>query len=255
MKVLSMGWVVQTWGIACMIVKGLLPSVDAAIFADTGYEPEGTYTFIKTHAPWLESHGISIITVQDNLADRAFSEWGGVFIPARTTRLDGTASGLLHRQCTQRWKIAPIRRWIQAHRKNTSCEMWLGISFDEISRMKDSGVGYIKNVYPLIELLPTPWTRGRVIDWLKSENIPIPPKSACTFCPYHSDKEWREIKKSPLDWKEAVEMDKAIRNARVGYLTYLHRKLIPLEGVLVESLEDMGQLSMFNEECEGVCGV
>jgi hypothetical protein len=35
----------------------------------------------------------------------------------------------------------------------------------------------------------------------------------------------------------------------------MHRSLRPLDEVDFRNLEDMGQMNMFNEDCEGLCGV
>ena len=47
-----------------------------------------------------------------------------------------------------------------------------------------------------------------------SNNYEVPGKSACIGCPYKNDNSWREIKKRPKEWADAVEIDDAIRNGR-----------------------------------------
>ncbi len=60
-----------------------------------------------------------------------------------------------------------------------------------------------------------------------------------------------------VSWLDAVEIDKIIRNGLRGTKErlYLHRSLRPLDEVDFRNLEDMGQTNMFNEDCEGMCGV
>ena len=36
---------------------------------------------------------------------------------------------------------------------------------------------------------------------------------------------------------------------------YVHRSRVPLGKVDFRNLEDLGQLNLFNNECEGMCGV
>jgi len=85
---------------------------------------------------------------------------------------------------------------------------------DEWHRMRDSDVAYITNVYPLVE---AKITRAGCVQWLESRNLPVPPKSACTFCPYHSLAAWKALKAAGgPDWREAVEVDEAIRGKRAG---------------------------------------
>ena len=60
---------------------------------------------------------------------------------------------------------------------------YLGISLDEARRMRDSDVKYMENRWPLVERYIT---RQMCINWLIEHDIPVPPKSACSFCPYQS---------------------------------------------------------------------
>ena len=73
---------------------------------------------------------------------------------------EGEADGIGRRQCTDNYKIRPIRRKIremlglmkrQRVPAGTSVELWLGISTDEAIRMKTSRDTWITNRYPLIE--------------------------------------------------------------------------------------------------------
>jgi hypothetical protein len=93
---------------------------------------------------------------------------------------------------------------------------------------------------------------------------PKPPKSACTFCPYHDDTMWRDMKvNDPKSFGEAVAIDRAIRNgvkdreggARSPSKWFLHRSLTPLESVDFRNAQDFGQIDAFGNECEGMCGV
>ncbi len=65
----------------------------------------------------------------------------------------------------------------------------------------------------------------------------------------------------PKSWQEAVDFDKRIRIGRKkdkeGSPTqqFVHSSRKPLDEVDFRNLEDMGQLNMFNNECEGMCGV
>ena len=132
--------------------------------------------------------------------------------------------------------------------------MWLGITLDEIQRMKQPDVQYITNIFPFIEMLDRPWTRGMVMRWLMENDLEIPVKSSCVFCPYHDRGTWREIKMSGNgDWSKAVEVDRVIRDKRPGYVCYLVADRIPLEDVDFRSEEDHGQLSLWGEECSGMC--
>jgi hypothetical protein len=93
-----------------------------------------------------------------------------------------------------------------------------------------------------------------VVAWLRANDLEVPVKSACVFCPYHDQRTWREIKlRGNGDWQKAVEVDEAIRNARPGYVAYLTRDLKPLTECDFSNEQDHGQLSLWDEECEGMC--
>lgn len=135
-------------------------------------------------------------------------------------------------------------------------QQWIGITLDEVARMRESDVQYIDNVYPFIDYLDRPWTRLMVMQWLDRQGLEIPTKSSCVFCPYHDAASWREIKRQDNgDWSAAVEADRAIRRKKAGYICYLHRDRIPLEEVDFRSEEDHGQLTLWSEaeECSGNC--
>lgn len=82
-------------------------------------------------------------------------------------------------------------------------------------------------------------------------------KSACVWCPYHSDVEWRRIRDTDPDgWSRALTLDDLIRGGVRGTTDrlYLHRSRQPLRDVDLSTAEERGQLSLWDEECEGLCG-
>jgi len=253
MRIISLGWGVQSFTLAAMVALGELEPVDFAIHADTTHEFSGTYAHAAKWAPWLEAHGVKVVTVKNENQRDMINRWGGLRIPAYTITKKG--DGQVHRQCTGDWKIQPVRRYIQSVRNRQPVEQWIGISLDEFQRMRDSDVKYITNRYPLVERR---MTRNDCIAWLERHGLEVPPKSACTFCPFHNTAEWRKIKASPADWQEAVTVDRAIRKARPPYDLFVHSSRKPLEEVDLRTPEEKGQMSIFDEpdengECSGVC--
>ena len=253
MKALSLGWGVQSFTLAAMSALGDLEPVDVAIHADTTHEASGTYSFAARWTPWLEARGARVVTVVSrNAQPVADLTSDKTDIPAFTVG-NSAKGGQLRRQCTGDWKVLPMRRWLQANRNGQRIEQWLGISLDEFQRMKDSDVKYITHRWPLIEKRMTRWD---CVKWLETHGLEVPPKSACVFCPYHNMAAWREMKAAGgADWQKAVEVDEAIRNARPPYDLFLHPARIPLVDVDLRSEQDKGQLSLWDAECEGICGV
>jgi hypothetical protein len=256
-RFISLGWGVQSWTLAAMVALGELPMVDAAIHSDTTHERSATYAFARRWTPWLESHGVRVVTVSD--ADQAATvTTKKTDIPAFTKLSE--KRGQLRRQCTGRWKITPMRRWIAAELKRSGIkktpgvvEQWLGITLDEWHRAKDSDVQYIVHRYPLLEM---DMTRGDCLAWLKEHNLPSPGKSACVFCPYQSPAKWHEMKRqNSMDWRHAVEVDAAIRDVRSPFELFVHSARLPLpDAVAIPEDHGMVQSSIFNEECDsGYC--
>ncbi|HEV2327371.1 MAG TPA: hypothetical protein VGY56_01130, partial [Verrucomicrobiae bacterium] len=140
----------------------------------------------------------------------------------------------------------------------THCIQWIGISVDEAHRMKDSRKSYISNRWPLVE---QNILRRQCLDWMAGKGYPKPPRSACVFCPYHHDNEWRRLKtEEPRAFAQAVDFERRIHAALAVDETwhgtiYLHKSMKPLEQVDFRSEEEMGQTDMFGNECEGMCGL
>lgn len=257
MKVISLGWGVQSWTLAAMAALGEIQA-DVAIHADTTWEKAATYAFVEKWQPWLEAQGLRVVTVDDK-TQAAKAITAQTDMPVFST---GNKDGQLRRQCTQRWKIEPIRRWLreelqrQGLRKSPGVVTSLqGISLDEFQRMRTSDVKWIVNQYPLVDLR---MTRADCVTWLQRHDLPVPPKSACVFCPFQNRRTWQELKRNPDDWQIAVEVDTAIRKVRPPFELFVHPARIPLIDA-VKLPEDSGfmQADMFNDDgCDsGYCFV
>ncbi len=252
MMCISLGWGTQSFGLAAMSALGELPHVDAAIHADTGHEASATYEFAARWTPWLEAHGVRVVTVRpDPKYAECINAFGGVMLPAYTN------AGRFPRQCTSNWKIYPIRRWLQANRNGERVQQWIGITADEAYRVKPSDVQYIEHVYPYLGLrMAAPggriWSRHDVISWLQERELEVPPRSACVFCPFQSTHEWQRVAAESTDWARAVAVDRAIRSVRPPGELYVHRSLRPLEEI---DFTSQPELDLWGNECSGMCGV
>ena len=129
-------------------------------------------------------------------------------------------------------------------------------------RMKPSGVKYITNVYPLVDLR---MTRQDCLNWMESHGYRLPPKSACVFCPYISNDRLREMRDTaPADWQTLVKFDHEMRvrqravinGAKITGTLYVHRDCKPIDEVDLRTASDFGQKDLFEDGCvEGMCGV
>jgi len=262
-KVLSLGAGVQSTTLALMAASGELGEIpDCAIFADTGDEPAEVYR----HLEYLMSGVLPfpVYIAHRGKISEALLNGDKAARPPLFFHKNGKI-GMMGRQCTTNFKISPIKKQIRkilgygsrSRIPNDAAEVWIGISMDEIFRMRPSRVQYIKNRHPLIE---KQMTRRDCLQWLAANNHPTPPKSSCWHCPYQSNNQWREKKiNQPVEWNLAVEFDEKMRSIDMvklnGIAGYLHPSAIPLSEVDLSTDQDRGQLDLFNNECEGMCGV
>ena len=249
LKFVSLGWGVQSWTLVAMSALGEIPKIDYAIHADTTHEAAHTYAHAEKWTPWLEDHGIRVVTVRSESTEVDHDrEIEAVMIPAFTRTISGLTErdGQIRRQCTGKWKIQPIRKFVRtlvANPRPGIVESWLGISLDEWTRMRDSDVKYIKNVYPLIDRR---MNRADCVAWLQKHGLDVPGKSACVFCPYHNGQAWKDMKKrGGSDWNRAVFIDNLVRDKRLPGQLFVHSARKPLEEA-VQIPEDYGasQLEM-----------
>lgn len=270
LRVLSLGAGVQSTTLALMAAQGEIgPMPDCAIFADTGWEPQAVYR----HLDWLRSPGrlpfpvyvVSAGNIRDGLIEGAKGgRWASIPAFTRTVKRNGCVSiGMIRRQCTHDHKILPIRRKIRellglTRRRSPTfpvSEQWIGISLDEVMRMKPSFENWQINRWPLIERR---MTRNDCLLWLSRHGYPLPPKSACIGCPFHSNDRWRHLRDTdPEGWADAVAVDRCIRTGFRGIRgeVFLHRDAVPLDQADLRTEADYGQLDLWPNECEGICGV
>lgn len=133
-----------------------------------------------------------------------------------------------------------------------SVEVWIGISTDEVIRSGPSWDKWTVNRFPLLE---ERMSRTDCEAWLREHGFPVPPKSACTFCPFRSDAEWRWLRDNdPEAWADAVRIDDLIRSSpRMKSRSYLHRSLKPLDEVDLRTDEEAGQGMLM--VCDAGCGL
>lgn len=260
LRVLSLGAGVQSSTLLWMMIEGEIPKADHAIFSDTGWEPKAVYEHLDYLRGLMEKAGIEFHMVShgniktDGLADLPWFLRG-----------EGGDKGILRRQCTARYKLDPIRRkqrelvGLQPGQRSKEHLLTtvIGISWDEAHRMKDPFYNWMTNEYPLVD---RKITRADCIKWAEEHGYPRPPRSSCLGCPFHSNKEWLHIRTNfPEEFEETCRVEEEFRatgklGSNIISEPFLHSQRVPLrEAILTES--DRGQMSMFGEECEGMCGL
>jgi len=274
LRVLSNGGGIQSTTLIMMMCTGDLPWVDHIINADPGDEGEATYR----HLEWLEGQvarysngrvGYHRVSRGGRLSDRIRNRATGrgvlnndrfVSAPFYTLKGKDGRGGQGRRQCTREFKIEPLekkerellgyqpRQRIPAR----SCEVWIGISTDEVVRAGAAFTSWTVNRYPLLEQR---MSRRDCVAWLEGHGFPVPPKSACFYCPYKTNAEWRWLRDNdPSAWADAVEIDRLIRNTPgMREQEFLHRDRVPLDQVDLSTDEERGQGMLM--VCEAGCGL
>lgn len=266
--VLSLGAGVQSSTLALMAAAGEIgPMPVAAVFADTMAEPEGVYRWLD----WLEKQlPFPVIrATRGNLgADSTklvtSKKTGRTYVKTRipfyASDPETGKKGMSHRHCTRDYKILVIQREVRRLMKEhgaKKCLQWIGISTDEAVRMKPSAYAHSENIWPLID---AGISRSDCLAWMKAKGYPKPPRSACVFCPYHNDLEWKRLRdEEPEAFAEAVLYERRL-SAAIKESTalnwdaaYLHADRVPLDRVVFR--DDFVQPELFGNECEGICGV
>lgn len=151
----------------------------------------------------------------------------------------------------------PLWAWDECQ-NDPLVQMQIGISADESDRQKPSRVPWILNEHPLVKHGITREECGLSIEKIMGKKAP---RSACVNCPFHSDFEWLDLKNNrPNEFEQAVKFEQDLQIATSNQealrgIPFLHKSLVPLNEVKFEESPSHTQLSLFSNECEGMCGV
>jgi 3'-phosphoadenosine 5'-phosphosulfate sulfotransferase (PAPS reductase)/FAD synthetase len=239
MLILSLGAGVQSTALLLLSANGVIPKYDAAIFSDTGWEPQEVYD----HLDRLEREvagpaGIPVYRVGSGRIQDDHLFKSQVSMPMYYTHPRDGKAAMLTRQCTQEYKLRPIHRKIRLlggatvsekgrignPKKDFHATIDIGISLDEIQRAKDSRKKYATHQFTLLDMK---WTREDCLKYLQENGFAEVGKSSCIACPYRSNPDWLEIKTTrPAMWEEAVRFDTEMR--KIDERLYVHRQRVPL---------------------------
>lgn len=271
---ISLGAGVQSSTLALMAAQGefdVMP--DAAIFADTQSEPSSVYKWLD----WLENElpfpvhrvtqgDMAKVALTVRKRSKGVGYWTKSLVPGYTLDANGN-KGHMQRLCTYDYKLIALwkaqRRLAKVKRGQKTCSVtsWIGISWDEIVRMKESNKPWVQHRHPLIERR---MTRQHCLDWMHARGYPKPPRSSCVFCPYHSNAEWRRLRdEEPAEFARAVKFERDLQQVKTHTdnlrgVIYLHPSRVPLDQANFKDADpnqtEFGWQS-FGNECEGMCGV
>ena len=277
LRVLSLGAGVQSSTVLFKMLDQEIKPADIAIFADTGNEPKEVYIWLDYLKDLMKDKiDFYVVRNEENtghiIDDYKSASGRHSLIPLHIKRADGTTS-INMRTCTSEYKIKPLQRKVKeilgGSLRGRCVEMVMGISYDEIQRTKIPSNKWQINCYPLVE---NKITRSDCKHWISHTDYGQPPRSACIICPYHDNKEWKNLKDNyPDEFEYAVKFDEWLRdpNSNSAALQkfrdynekkqtpsqqYVYKGKVPLREATFDEPSDY-QGTLFDDECEGMCGI
>lgn len=301
-RFLSYGGGTQSAALALMSAAGDLPKLDAVIMADTQGELPETYEYAEYVKPILERAGIPFVVVTAGSLEAALLSQtvtsANPTPPAKVLNPDGSKGRVNAYRCSYDFKRRIVTREVKKRCgpagawKRVRVEQWIGYSADEASRIKQDTecrcghpmakhpgrlcekcicpTGFDRwrvNVHPLIDM---EFNRSDTIRWFGEHGHPVPPRSACWFCPNSTSARWRELQAMhPELFERACVIDETIRtgagfnrrgNVEFEGELYLHDSLTPLRTADLRDPEDIleqdhGVMRLFAFDCNGdSCG-
>lgn len=267
LRIISYGGGVQSTAMIVLATQGIIPNVDAALFSNVGDDSEHPDTLVYVREimqPWAAERGFPVHELNrtlktgevQTLYGRIMNHEGPTLrepIPIR-----GMNGRPFKRSCTADHKIKVLGKWIKAQDpERLPAEVLIGISTDEYMRAnRGRDEKWERRTYPLIDL---DMTRTDCMKVISDAGLPVPPKSSCYFCPFHSIPVWQELRRDRPDlFEKAAELEdtmNARRAAREKDPVYLTRKGRPLREVITLPEPGLFEPENFNDgKCdEGYC--
>lgn len=269
-RVISYGGGVQSTALLVLAAQGKI-DFKTFLFCNVGDDSEhpATIEYVRKVAmPYAQEHGIELVELHkvlrtgeiDTIYQRLTRPGSrSIGIPVR---MSNGAPG--NRACTGDFKINVVDKWLRQHgAKEQGAQVGLGISLDELQRVKPnmdpSTQDWKENVFPLLFEVEKPMDRQACIQVIERAGLPVPPKSACWFCPYHRLSKWQEMrqKEDALFWK-AVELERFINKRREELgkdQVWFTGKLVPLDAATT-SLQQNSLFDDHEDMCEsGYCWI
>lgn len=233
------------------------------IFANVGEDSEhpGTLTYLHEIAmPYAEAQGVELVEVRkrtrdgetQTLVQRIDATPRSIPIPVRM----GATGAPGNRTCTAEFKIRVVEKELK--RRGATIEdkaiVGIGISLDEWQRAgtaEDPRSKYQLREYPLLERR---LTRDQCQGIIRAEGLPLPPRSACFFCPFHTKHEWAKLaREEPALFEKACLLEDKLhaRGQALGRgAFYLTRYGAPLREVFAHAAD---QDVLFEDDRDATC--
>ena len=266
LKVFSFGGGVQSTAALVLAAQGRI-DYQTFLFCNVGEDSENPDTLFyvqEVALPFAKQHGLELLELRkvrrDGSVDSVYStitrpDSRSIGIPVR---MSNGAPG--RRACTLDFKIRVVDRWLRKQgARSSGAVVGLGISLDEFTRMRTNTdpetIAWKTLDYPLIDLR---FDRQACIALIQQAGLPVPPKSSCWFCPYHSQRAWQDLRETrPLLFERTVVLEVLINERRASLgkdAVYLSCKCKPLPMATSEYVQS--SLLEDDQVCEsGYCFV
>lgn len=185
------------------------------LFADTGNEKQQTYDYLPVIQAYLKANDFPPVTVVRYVV-QDFKNWPPYHSLGENCLTNRTLPSLAFgfKSCSLKWKVAPQNKFTDQWAPARDC--WARgqkvrklIGYDASPKdrkrfahavgMEDEKYEYW---YPLIDWN---WDRDRCKIEIAKAGLPVPPKSACYFCPASKPKELHELQKIELRYIVIME--------------------------------------------------
>lgn len=221
LRVISYGGGVQSTALVVLAAQGVI-DFPVALFSNVGDDSEhpDTLDYVRNVAiPWAGERGVTIHELHRHTRDGAPETLLGRLMKPGTrsvpipVRMANGAPG--NRSCTADFKIRVIAKWLKANGANAEnlATTAIGISTDEVQRINNRRrESYDLPVYPLIDL---GLDRSACAQVIRDAGLPVPPKSSCWFCPFHTPGVWAEMRRDEPDlFEKSVELERHLNTVR-----------------------------------------
>lgn len=257
LRAFSYGGGVQSTAALVLAARGVI-DFPLFCFANVGEDSElpATLRYVQDVAiPYAEANGVELVEVRrtkrdgtpETLVGRIKTAKKSVPIPVRMGH-DGAPG---NRTCTADFKIRVIEKELKRRgaTEEKKATVGLGISLDEWHRAgsaEDPRSPVQLREYPLLEARIT---RDAARQIILDEGLPMPQRSACFFCPFHSREEWRRLARlHPDKFAEAVQLERILhdRGKQLGRGEFFLTRY----GVPLDELFDGNELTLFEDEAD-----
>lgn len=233
-RAISYGGGVQSTALLVLAADGRIDEsmggpVDTALFANVGDDSEhpDTLAYVREVAvPWAAGHGLTIHELTrkptrgrfkgqtETLYQRlAHPDSSSIGIPVRMAETGAPGT----RACTADFKIRVVLRWLKDAdaSEDDPALVAVGISTDEAHRATNRTTEDPAETitWPLLDL---GISRADAAALVADAGLPVPPRSACYFCPLHTLGSWSELRRDRPDlFAKAQALEDTINTRRV----------------------------------------